>query len=258
MRNSAISILIVITLSNCAKEVERRYYESGRPKSTAEVKDGVYHGEFVTYYESGEVKSKGNWNNGIGNGFIERFYENGNTEEKAFFKSGYFDGSIQVFYPNGTKRLNATYSEGRKIGEYSIFDRSGRLLEKHLYSDEGIMYYLVRFENDQNALELFFPLIELDTEKKLVRVKSIINFDGSALIDFGYKSHDLFSAIVTKTQFKNAAIDIQLPEDVDIENLFYRIEFTPSHKDSLGLFVLDKKAISQVHKEPESRIGDLN
>lgn len=64
----------IFILEFVSGSVKREFYESGKVKWLAAIKNGQLHGRYLEYYEDGEIKVKGKYKNGEKTG-IWRFYD---------------------------------------------------------------------------------------------------------------------------------------------------------------------------------------
>ncbi len=236
---------LFIAISSCSRDYEIKYYENGNVMYRARKINGLFDGDFVTYYPDGNLKSKGYWIKGFGNGYIERYFQNGNLEEKASYRNGKLNGKVEVYHSNGQKLLDSYYVDGAKSGEYKVFDKKGLLSERHLYSEKGELYYIVKFGPDNiKEMELFFPAftVEKRTGSTEITVTTRVKFEGNAHLSLGFRTDENFEAvngpIILSDSLKNV---ISIDNSIDINKLFYKIEFIPSANDTLDGFLFDKR-----------------
>ena len=84
-------------------EVARSYYESGKLKTEASMKNSVLEGHATMFFESGKKMGEADYKGGVLNGKALSYYETGAKKSAAEYKEGVLNGianiKVQVLEP---------------------------------------------------------------------------------------------------------------------------------------------------------------
>jgi len=81
----------------------------------AEIKDGIYQGEYRQYYSSGKLRSKGQYLDGKKNGRWTTFHENGKMHSSGQYRRGKWEGVWIDYYEDGSVRSQGFYVDGARL-----------------------------------------------------------------------------------------------------------------------------------------------
>lgn len=97
-------IFLLLIMSGCwEREVQRDFYDSGRLRSIATLKNGLLDGVSKSYYESGALKTDAHYKYGLLNGLAREYYESGSLKAQTFFENGILNGVSISWAEDGTE-----------------------------------------------------------------------------------------------------------------------------------------------------------
>lgn len=107
-------LLVILTMTGCwQKEVGRSYYESGKLRTEATVRNGLLDGPATMYYESGSKMSEAYYKNGMLDGMSVSFYPGGEKQAKAVYSNGVLHGNSSSWHKDGTLLSHVEFERGR-------------------------------------------------------------------------------------------------------------------------------------------------
>ncbi len=211
-------VVFCLVWSSCERNgVRKTYYDNGKAKSIAEMKDGVMHGTHEFYYPSGVLQSRGYYFMGKANGLIEHFYESGALKSKANWLNGEENGEALVYFENGTLQFSAHYRDGKIHGISRVFYKDGKIRERKLYDSLGNLTHITVFQPD-GTLQKCFVVPSITASKDTVT-------SGEEVL------------VKIKFPFRMAGdIYIQASETDSAGNVFYEPEILKRHSDDSVLY----------------------
>lgn len=240
----SIQLVLALTFLSCTEAYEKKYYDNGNLKSKVRIQDGVYDGDFTTFYENGNLQSKGEWRGGMGNGFIERYTEEGWLKERSEWLNNLQHGLTELFYEDGSLQYRGVYTRGVEVGEHLLFYKDGRIEDRTVYDKDGNMVYLVKFSKSQEKLmELVFPVLAFRSLGDSIEVNAKLKAPvrGNAVFSVLEKEGEKMSAITSEITIDEFGKTMMIPLTSNIEDLYYRFDYTPGKSDSLASFGYHKK-----------------
>lgn len=234
-------IMIFLVATGCKKTFELKYYDSGTLKSKTEIKNGVKDGEVFRYYESGALMARGNMRSGQQEGKLEWFYDSGELEEVDFYVDDELDGPVTKYYKHGQVRSTSMYKHGKRIGQQTRFSVDGSIAELSFYDSLGNLYYLSIWDSPKHRkMQAFMPIFSVDVKNDSIYLsaRSIINIRGTAHLSIGLSNqqHDEISVLARIDLNGTARKTTVILNNVDVDVLFYKIEFIPTESDSIKGF----------------------
>jgi hypothetical protein len=92
----------LLLLASCSGIEERKeFFENGKIKSIAQVKNGLKNGEMVEYRSDGSIYTRNHYKNDTLNGPYEIYFHSGVIAERGNFVNGIRLRKIEQFYENG-------------------------------------------------------------------------------------------------------------------------------------------------------------
>jgi antitoxin component YwqK of YwqJK toxin-antitoxin module len=215
MENWRNGELVIDEQNNVSLEINRKYHNNGRPKSSVNIINGVMEGYYREYndsgiivlsklYEKNKVIAEGGIidGNGLQQGAWTYFYPNGKVKSKGSFKNGKRDGKWTFYYPSqkveqtGSYKNNLpdnnwkwyyesgqllreeNYIKGKEDGESLEYDENGTLISKGLYVD-GKRDGEWKFKNGEYIAQGKYVDGKMDGEWKQYYQNGKLAFEGS-------------------------------------------------------------------------------
>ncbi|MCX6258214.1 MAG: hypothetical protein NTW49_10025 [Bacteroidia bacterium] len=137
--------------------IHREYDENGKV-TTAKVYDdfgiltgngivdnqGNYIGQWREYYPEGEIKAEGSFTNSKKTGEWVYYFKSGKTEQKGRYEKGKLEGTWRWYYENDSLKRVEEFYNGKEEGPFVEYDESGKIIAKGNYLDgekDGPWYY---------------------------------------------------------------------------------------------------------------------
>ncbi len=126
-----------------------------------DLKDGKYHGKYVSYYINGNIEVIKYYKNGILDGPYKEYYNDGTLKKETYYVNGLENGIRKIYYPDGTLQETYKMVDGHPQGRVKVYDSLGRLvLEADVKGDfdyfDGYYKHISYVERDTQNI----PLIE--------------------------------------------------------------------------------------------------
>ncbi len=114
------------------------YYPNGKVSARISMKEGVYHGPFITYYPNGKIIQEKNFVKGDLEGPCKYYYANGKLKEFINYHNDERQGVYERYYENGQKHESGQYIAGQSMGEWKIYNQAGKQVNTVYYSNNEI------------------------------------------------------------------------------------------------------------------------
>lgn len=119
------------------------YYPNGKMSASIYLKNGLYHGKFVSWYPDGKPLRESEYLFDENTGVTKTYYPNGRLLQVATYLNDELNGPYTTYYPNGKIKLTGSYTAQNEHGEWHAYDESGRETET-LFYHYGDLYDLVK------------------------------------------------------------------------------------------------------------------
>lgn len=119
------------------------YYPNGKMSAKIPLKNGLYHGKFVSWYPDGKPLRESEYLFDESTGVTKAYYPDGKLLQVANYLNDELNGSYTTYHPNGKMKLSGSYTANSEHGEWHVYDESGRETET-LFYQYGDMYDLVK------------------------------------------------------------------------------------------------------------------
>lgn len=116
----------------------KSYYETGKIREEATLKDDDYIGNRVLYYENGNVDTEENYASpGILEGEYKIYYKEGGIHIVKHYSKNVLTGLLTAYYPNGKIKEEVTMSDNQENGPFTEYFQNGNVQWKgtYLYGD---------------------------------------------------------------------------------------------------------------------------
>ena len=116
----------------------KSYYETGKLREDATMKEGDYIGKRVLYFENGDVDTEENYvSPGILDGEYKIYYKEGGIHIVKNYKDNVLTGLLTAYYPNGKVKEEVTMSDNEENGPFTEYFENGIVQWKgtYLYGD---------------------------------------------------------------------------------------------------------------------------
>jgi len=147
-----------------------QFFPSGNPEYLITFSKGQIHGPIKKFYASGKIKTSAEWINGKPSGSFVSYFENGIEQVECTFVNGAKEGVETIYHENGTKRAILNYQSGTLHGKQKTFHSNGKKKASFQYEKNTDMN-LVGLEHEQllKKPKLFsMPLNTLPLENLLI------------------------------------------------------------------------------------------
>ena len=163
------SVLILLILSSCGREIKLDYHANGRIKSELSYAGKQLDGESKYYYKNGVLQSQFNYHKGILEGKSSTYFFNGKMQTEDNYFKGEKHGLAKIYYESGEINEIFTYSTNVLNGVYFAYYADGmlRIEGKYLdnqfdsvwnyYDQYGRIVGLVEFESGDGILTAYYP-----------------------------------------------------------------------------------------------------
>ena len=114
-----IAVVVALLLTGCWRQNDagRSYYESGKIRTEAIVKNGVLDGPATMFYESGKKMSEATYRAGVLDGKAVSYYESGAKKSAAEYKGGVLNGTSASWKEDGSVVDEVTFADGRLLAK---------------------------------------------------------------------------------------------------------------------------------------------
>lgn len=114
------------------------YYPNGKISARISLKDGLYHGPFITYYPNGKIMQEKKFVKGDLEGVYKYYFANGKLKELITYHNDEREGAYQRFFENGQMREKGWFLAGQAVGEWQIYNQAGKQVNTLLYNNNEI------------------------------------------------------------------------------------------------------------------------
>jgi antitoxin component YwqK of YwqJK toxin-antitoxin module len=114
------------------------YYPNGKVSARISMKEGLYHGPFITYYPNGKIMQEKNFVNGDLEGSCKYYYANGKLKEFISYHNDERQGVYERYYENGQKHESGQFLAGQSMGEWKIYNQAGKQVNTAYFSNNEI------------------------------------------------------------------------------------------------------------------------
>ncbi len=114
------------------------YYPNGKVSARISMKDGLYHGPFITYYPSGKIMQEKNFVKGDLEGQYKYYYTNGKLKEFINYHNDERQGPYEQYYETGQKHVSGQFLAGQSEGEWKIYNQAGKQIHTVYYRNSEI------------------------------------------------------------------------------------------------------------------------
>jgi antitoxin component YwqK of YwqJK toxin-antitoxin module len=119
------------------------FYPSGKVSARISLKNGLYHGKFISYYPDGKTMRESEYMFDESTGVTREYYPDGQLLQVATYLNDELNGPYTTYRPNGKMKLSGSYTANSEHGEWHVYDESGRETET-LFYQYGDLYDLVK------------------------------------------------------------------------------------------------------------------
>ncbi len=167
-RLSRITILsfipMILAFSGCSSKgpktkdnIAYQYYENGRVKVEAQVKDDtILNGIYKTYTPDGYLDNVYNYVDGKREGPAVTYYNNGQLRTKLNFVNNKLEGTATMYYKTGELYRVTHYKDGKAEGMRTSYYKNGKVMSEVPYKDDfpglGIKEYTMSGKPVKNLL----------------------------------------------------------------------------------------------------------
>jgi general secretion pathway protein G len=154
MKIKLITLIVVVLISACSKEIELKQLQT-RGNLVYEVNaTSPFTGTVKEQYDNGQVKLKSTYKKGEKNGTHVEYYENGELKFNAKYESGQLEGKYEEYYPNQILKKSGELVKG--TGSEFHFTRSSELYKTISYEN-----HIVTYEKYEDINDSYIEMIEL-------------------------------------------------------------------------------------------------
>lgn len=119
------------------------YYANGKVSARILLKNGLYHGKFISYYPDGKPMREIEYLFDENTGVSREFYPDGKLLQVATYLNDELNGPYTAYFPNGRVKLSGSYTANSEHGEWHAFDEGGMETET-LFYHHGDLYEVVK------------------------------------------------------------------------------------------------------------------
>jgi antitoxin component YwqK of YwqJK toxin-antitoxin module len=100
------------------------------------LKNGLWHGPYISYYDNGQIKYRGYYNKAKKNGLWQSFRKNSQIISKGNYKNGLKEGRWEFYHLFGNNmQARTNYKNGKKDGEHKSYWGNGNLRLRGSYKN---------------------------------------------------------------------------------------------------------------------------
>lgn len=118
-------------------------YPSGRVSARISLKDGLYHGKYLSYYPDGKPMRESEYLFDENTGVTREYYPDGKLLQVATYLNDELNGPYNAYFPNGKVKLSGSYKANSEHGEWYAYDEGGSETE-NLFYQYGDLYDIVK------------------------------------------------------------------------------------------------------------------
>ncbi|MDA9570209.1 TonB family protein [Porticoccaceae bacterium] len=154
MKIKLITLIVVVLLSACSKEIELKQLQT-RGNLVYEVNaTSPFTGAVKEQYDNGQVKLKSTYKKGEKNGTHVEYYENGELKFNATYKSGKLEGKYEEYFPNQIVKKSGELVNG--VGSEFHYNKDSELYKTISYEN-----HVVTFEKFEDVNYSYIEMINL-------------------------------------------------------------------------------------------------
>lgn len=137
------------------------YFENGKIKTRATVKDNLFVGEKINYYENGTIQQIDSiinpcvLSNCCCDGKVKRYDSTGKIIEDFENRNGVENGTVHTYYENGVIKDNYKMQNGKKNGVALAYYESGVISFKAVYKNDTLINFVYYFNEKGDTTKYF-------------------------------------------------------------------------------------------------------
>lgn len=123
----AFHYMLDVSMPNDYTGEHLEWFESGKPLTKKNYKNGKLEGKCLRWYKSGQLQYEENYKNDRLEGKYTHWYESGQLHIEGYCVNGYFNGEYLEWYESGQLHNEHYYVNGNFQGKYLKWYESGQL-----------------------------------------------------------------------------------------------------------------------------------